>query len=492
MVLQYDTGSGNITLSFSTPFPTLDQNGSNNTNTLPDGCNDDCLFKANLDKIFAILTIVITPPGLLGNILTITVLTHKSMRSSTNNYLCALAIWDTVVILTALHLISLYILFPTLTYAVPFVYPVGLTAQTATIWITVSFTVERYIAVCHPLKATSMCTIRRARVVLGCVTICSWIYNLPRWFEYTLDVPPGIPAPMVTTEFGKNIVFKEIYFIWLYLPVMCIIPLSVLAVLNVFLVRAVRESQRQRSDMNVRQSRENNVTIMLVSVVVVFIICQVPALVYNVAYAINQDDVNHVKSYFLLSSCRNYLVVVNSTVNFLLYCAFGQKFRRTFIRIICPCCLTDGIGRQHSFSHASNQGHGAGQVRTHAKNRYFKIPTNSAGKAPQTNSPQCEIDRQGSHKNTTLSSLSSNELTLSTVENKQFQLIRSADDHFSEVTSKPIAEEYEMSDLHIASDTEIEHDADSQDTVLRHLISDKDSFCIYRVDFKKMKNGVVI
>jgi heme/copper-type cytochrome/quinol oxidase subunit 2 len=491
MAIKYDPASGNITLSFST-----EENLTNITVPPlppPGGGVDVMLFKADLDYIFAILTIVITPPGLLGNILTITVLTHKSMRSSTNKYLTALAIWDTVVILTALHLMSLSIIFPILLYAIPFVYPVGLTGQTATIWITVSFTVERYIAVCHPLKAASMCTIRRALVVIGGVTLGSWIYNLPRWFEYTLDVPPDVNATIVSTDLGKNIIFKEIYFIWLYLPVMCIIPLSVLAILNVFLVRAVRESQKQRADMNVRQSRENNVTIMLVSVVVVFIICQVPALVYNVAYAINQKYVNEVKSYFLLSSCRNYLVVVNSTVNFLLYCAFGQKFRRTFIRIICPCCLSDAIGRQHSFSHASNQGHGAGQVRTHAKNRYFKIPT-SSGKTTREHdgSPQCEINRQGSNKNTTLSSLSSNELTLSHVENKQFQLIRSADDHFSDVTSKPIAEEFEMTDMHIASDNEIEHDGDSQDTVLRHLISDKDSFCVYRVDFKKLKNGVVI
>jgi uncharacterized membrane protein YidH (DUF202 family) len=68
---------------------------------------------------------------------------------------------------------------------------------------------------------------------------------------------------------------------------MFFIPLTSLAVLNAFLIFAVKKSHQQRKDMNVRQSRENNVTIMLVSVVMVFMICQLPALVYNVAFAVN-------------------------------------------------------------------------------------------------------------------------------------------------------------------------------------------------------------
>jgi len=78
--------------------------------------------------------------------------------------------------------------------------------------------------------------------------------------------------------------------------------------------------------MNVKQSRENNVTVMLSVVVVVFIVCQVPALVYNIAYAIH-GDVETTRHYHVLSHVRNFLVNVNSAVNFMLYCAFGQKFR---------------------------------------------------------------------------------------------------------------------------------------------------------------------
>ena len=57
------------------------------------------------------------------------------------------------------------------------------------------------------------------------------------------------------TQLAENSVYHKIYFGWLYFLVMCFIPLCSLAVLNAFLVLAVKRSQRQRKDMNVRQVR---------------------------------------------------------------------------------------------------------------------------------------------------------------------------------------------------------------------------------------------
>ena len=300
--------------------------------------------------INGVVTNIIVVLGLIGNILTIVILSQRAMRSSTNIYLSALAWWDTIVLISTLLLIGLpgtgfkgYMNY-VFAYVVSFIYPLALIAQTATIWLTVSFTVERYIAVCHPLKAASMCTISRAKIVIGGVSIGSTLYNIPRWFDYRPSwvTDPGTNASHVavkTTSFSVNPIYVQVYFSWLYVPIMCIIPLVVLSVLNTFLILAVRRSQRQRKDMNVKQSRENNVTIMLVSVVIVFIICQVPALVYNLAYAIDRQYVMTKFGYQVLSSLRNFLVNLNSAINFLLYCALGQKFRRIFLHTFCRRCV---------------------------------------------------------------------------------------------------------------------------------------------------------
>ena len=72
-------------------------------------------------------------------------------------------------------------------YATPYVYPMALTAQTASVYLTVAITVERYVAVCLPLKARSLCTHKRARWCVLAVFSFAVLYNFTRFFEYRHD-----------------------------------------------------------------------------------------------------------------------------------------------------------------------------------------------------------------------------------------------------------------------------------------------------------------
>ena len=346
------------------------------------------------------LAIVIITLGLLGNSLTIIVLTRRTMHSSTNCYLLALAIWDAFVLIGTLFLITLPEVSPSFKstvqpYIVVYIYPFALTAHMATIWLTVSFTVERYIAVCHPLKAARMCTIARARIVIIVVSVVAFLYNLTRWFEYTIhkEVSSNITITIPRkTNFSESQVYREAYFFWLYLFIMFFIPLTSLAILNSFLILAVKQSQKQRKDMNVRQSRENNVTIMLVSVVIVFMICQVPALVYNTAWAIDDRFVEATYEWKVLSTVRNFMVTLNSCVNFILYCAFGQKFRRTFVRTFCLCFADVDELRSFAYPNTTVIGsttlanYGKYNVIRGKKGLHFKMTDLSGGSSSQQTS----------------------------------------------------------------------------------------------------------
>ncbi|XP_061174225.1 FMRFamide receptor-like [Saccostrea echinata] len=332
--------------------------------------------------VMGYLAIVIVVLGMIGNSLSIVVLTRKAMHTSTNCYLLALAIWDTVVIICTLLLMSI----PSLSsefrdhvmpYVVVLVYPLALTAQMSTLWLTVSFTVERYIAVCHPLRAARMCTVARARVVIVIVSVVSVLFNMSRWFEYRLKFhDPGqfsnnrSAISYEQTDLVNNDDYKQVYFFWLYLLVMFIVPLISLSVLNTFLILAVRQSQIQRKDMNVRQSRENNVTIMLVSIIIVFIICQIPALIYNLAWAIDMHTVKMACGWNVLSTFRNFMVTLNSCVNFILYCALGQRFRHTFIRSFCRCLILTENG--NSFRYVNSAMMASSSMNTYSKYRLVR------------------------------------------------------------------------------------------------------------------------
>ena len=128
------------------------------------------------------------------------------------------------------------------------------------------------------------------------------------------------------------------------------------------------------------QSRENNVTIMLVSVVMVFIVCQVPALIYNMAYAISMATVTTSPAWGVLSTVRNFLVNLNSAINFILYCALGQKFRRTFVRTFCPCLARRARDGFHSFTTAAvNHDHARGNNSSNNGAVYMKLMKAGSG-----------------------------------------------------------------------------------------------------------------
>ena len=71
-----------------------------------------------------------------------------------------------------------YKVFPFVTVII---YPVGMIAQTGSAYLTLCVTVERYVAVCHPLKARSLCTYGRACCYVACIGVFSVVYNLPRY-----------------------------------------------------------------------------------------------------------------------------------------------------------------------------------------------------------------------------------------------------------------------------------------------------------------------
>ncbi|XP_046584922.1 FMRFamide receptor-like [Haliotis rubra] len=293
--------------------------------------------------------------GIIGNILSIVVLTTKSMRSSTYMYLAALAACDTLVlIVTMLMLIKdtkppqkfSVDLFeePYYAFIFPYVHPIAVTFQVTSIWLTLAFTVDRYIMICHPFRAETMCSRGRARKVIVSLFVSGIVFNLPRFFEYnTLEITyedmnnRTMEMYMIElTEMGNNEYFKEIVHSWLYLICVCGLPFLTLAVLNYFLIRAVHLSRKKGKEINVREKRRNDTTIMLIGVVVVFLICQGPALVSRMMWAFS-SLAKLDSQYHTLSEVANFLVIMNSAINIVPYYFFGKKFRKEFWRLFCSC-----------------------------------------------------------------------------------------------------------------------------------------------------------
>ena len=196
------------------------------------------------------------------------------------------------------------------------VYPLALISQTGSIWTTCLITAERYLAVCHPFKSLTLSTRSRAIWALIAVTICDIVFNLPRFAEIDMtDEHVG------QSSLRKNRLYYWLYYICLNLTFFYIIPLSLLTFLNIKIYLAVRSASCNRGSLTRSQERELNLASMLVLLVAIFLACNAPAFVVHCLELVNPPYLG------IAVMFSNLLVCLNSSVNFLIYCIFGKKFR---------------------------------------------------------------------------------------------------------------------------------------------------------------------
>lgn len=312
--------------------------------------------------------------GIVCNILSVIVLTRRSMNSSTYSYLAALALCDTLALFLTVIIFLLSedtilpqkgkLTWPNTLYAVlfPYLHPAAVMFQVTSIWLTLAFTVDRYIMICHPFKAERLCSVGRARKVIVIVYILGALFNIPRYLEYTSD---EIEVPTMSggsetrkivqfTEIGRNQLFIDLVHSYLYLTFVCGIPFLMLAILNIFLIHAVHLSKRKGRLINAKEKKRNDTTIMLIGVILIFLFCQGPALISRMVYAIDFNLATKSMTFHKINEGGNFLIIVNSAINIVPYYFFGKRFRKEFWRLFCKCFLTNQelqkMSRNLSFS----------------------------------------------------------------------------------------------------------------------------------------------
>ncbi|KAH8388107.1 hypothetical protein KR093_011800 [Drosophila rubida] len=131
--------------------------------------------------------------GLLGNAVSICVLTRKRMRCTTNIYLTALAITD-IAYLTFVLILSFqhydYFKYQCELYWKLYGLMMWLCDACAyiSIYIAVCFTIERFIAIRYPLKRQTFCTESLAKKVIAAVALFCLLTTLLTAFEHTYDI----------------------------------------------------------------------------------------------------------------------------------------------------------------------------------------------------------------------------------------------------------------------------------------------------------------
>lgn len=320
--------------------------------------------------------------GIFGNILSMVILTRPQMRSSINYLLVGLARCDTVLILTSILIFGIPSIYPYTGYLFyyvhyihpnisPFVYPLAMAAQTASVYLTLTVTLERYVAVCHPLRARALCTYGRAKIYVIVCVVFALLYNLSRYWEVRVVgslTEDGVIFCVVATDFRYDPEYIKIYIHWCYLIFVYVLPFSFLAIFNGLIYRQVRKANMERQRLSRTEKREIGLATMLLCVVIVFFLLNFLALYNNILEAFYEI----INDYMIVIS--NLLVTINSSVNFIIYVIFGEKFKRIFLMLFCKGRLgrepPDGlIADDSSFSNGDGSNRCSGRFSRHGTQR---------------------------------------------------------------------------------------------------------------------------
>ncbi|XP_045548690.1 thyrotropin-releasing hormone receptor [Salmo salar] len=307
--------------------------------------------------ITIVLALIICGVGIAGNIMVVlVVLRTKHMMTPTNCYLVSLAIADLVVLLAAglpniSEVVDSWIYGYAGCLCITYLQYLGINVSSCSI---TAFTIERYIAICHSIKAQFICTVSRAKRIIACVWIFTSLYCI-MWF-FLVDTNETFYADGVVVSCGYRVsrnLYMPIYF--LDFTLFYVVPLIVATVLYGLIAKILFMSplptnlndrcegsiHQGRFSSNVKVSGKSNkgavtsrkqVTKMLAVVVILFALLWMP---YRTLVVVNSFmDPPYLNTWFLLF-CRM-CIYINSAINPIIYNLMSQKFRAAFKKL-CKC-----------------------------------------------------------------------------------------------------------------------------------------------------------
>ncbi|KAI6197160.1 hypothetical protein M3Y94_01191300 [Aphelenchoides besseyi] len=323
--------------------------------------------------------------GFLCNLLNLLVLTSNkaARRMPSWHFLVALALFDSLFLFFATLEVTpaslhTFLASPTLnsfyTRSVLYVRTMASTFFRASILIVVAFNLERYVCVCRPLWAHRMCTSRVSKTAVFVSFVVAFACSLqwPLVYKAVKCWDGGKEHEYYVITMSDNPTLQTYFTIMNYISLIIfnLLPICLLLVLNIQLVRTLRQvvdQDRRRSSgadtegmlQQVQLNEESgasrlNANTMLLAVVLLLFLCigpQAPARLLADYYGLYHVNV------VIYMSISQLLVFLNASLNFCLYCLVSKRYRsllRESLRKLLSkqekWCVWPGIQLKSKFS----------------------------------------------------------------------------------------------------------------------------------------------
>ncbi|XP_053956244.1 neuropeptides capa receptor [Anastrepha ludens] len=366
---------------------------------------------------------VLVCTGSLGNILSVFVFFKTKLRKlSSSFYLAALAVSDTCFLLGLfmqwLNFVDIDIY--NRDFFCQFFTFFSNLACFCSAWFVVAFTVERFIAVGYPLRRQTMCTVRRAKIVIFALTAWGCLHCTPYWISSTTLYSPKLETVLC----DMNTDYKDFMTVMNYWDTLVVfaVPFTTIFVLNtitacrVWKFATIRRSltmqkrktqqvskdaltsstyrsssvkrqkststystslnnenqadvrvlQRKSERRKVTNSSQLKVTKMLLIVSTVFVCLNLPSCVMRIKTYLETQTSTNEKTTVILQYIFQLLFITNFGINFVLYCVSGQNFRKAVLSMFRRVSSTqrEGTTQVTVSEYCRNRGGGVASAST--------------------------------------------------------------------------------------------------------------------------------
>ncbi|XP_056882139.1 somatostatin receptor type 2 isoform X2 [Takifugu flavidus] len=223
--------------------------------------------------------------------------------------------------------------------------------QFTSIFCLMVMSIDRYLAVVHPIRSTKWRKPRVAKIINLTVWGVSLIVILPTMIFSGLDKVPVCGIIWPQDIYSKAFIFYT-FFIGFFLP------LSVICLCYLLIIIKVKSSGI-RVGSTKRKRSERKVTRMVSIVVAVFVLCWLPFYIFNIT-----SVTGSIKPTSAVKSTFDFVVVLgytNSCANPILYAFLSDNFKKSFQNVLCLKKVTglDEMERSDSRADRSRMAHDA-------------------------------------------------------------------------------------------------------------------------------------
>lgn len=250
--------------------------------------------------------------------------------------------------------------------------------HTVSIWLTVTLAVWRYVAVVHPQRNREWCCMRTTIAAIVSAYIVSPLLCIPLFLAFSIhpittevSIDGHIIKKPNNVDIGaRNITIYIVNFselgkangnllshinFWVYSVVIKLIPCAALTELSRRLICALLETKRRRAKLSAaagpsgkqsarssraleKERQTDRTTRMLLAVLLLFLLTEFPQGILGLLSVwFGEDFFKH--CYQNLGEVMDILALINSAINFILYCAMSRQFRSTFSALFRPSVL---------------------------------------------------------------------------------------------------------------------------------------------------------